>query len=87
MARVPPVAVGYNYSLQGPATAEGKERSARNPLRHGLLARTVVLENEDGEEFEEALGALVARFQPADPVELGLVEPNDPPQRKGAQRT
>jgi hypothetical protein len=58
----------------GPVTAEGKERSARNALRHGLLASTVVLEAEDGEEFQEALAALVARFQPADPVELGLVE-------------
>ncbi len=59
---------------RGPVSAEGKERSAKNALRHGLLAGTVVLENEDGEEFQESLAALVVRFQPADPVELGLVE-------------
>jgi hypothetical protein len=59
---------------KGPVTAEGKQRSAQNALRHGLLANTVVLSDENPEHFEGLVAAYVAKFQPADRVELSLVE-------------
>jgi hypothetical protein len=43
----------------GPRTPVGKERSSRNALRHGLLARESVLPDEDGDEFD----ALAARIR------------------------
>ena len=58
----------------GPATPEGKQRSAMNAIRHGLLSQTVVLDGEDPEAFTTLLAAYVERFQPADRVELALVE-------------
>lgn len=59
---------------QGPVTPEGKQRSAMNAIRHGLLSQTVVLEGEDPEAFKTLLSAYIQRFRPADRVELALVE-------------
>ena len=59
---------------RGPVTPEGKQRSAMNAIRHGLLSQTVVLDGEDPEAFSTLLAAYVERFQPADRVELALVE-------------
>src|SRR5437763_16414793 len=59
---------------QGPVTGEGKQRSSRNALRHGMLAAIVVMEDESAETFEDLLARHVERLQPADDVELGLVE-------------
>ena len=58
----------------GPVTPEGKQRSSVNALRHGLLARCVVLENESREGFDALLADFVDRFDPADGVEFGMVE-------------
>src|ERR1035438_2851384 len=35
----------------GPRTQAGKQRSSRNALRHGLTARTAVLDSEDPEAY------------------------------------
>src|SRR3954451_10465378 len=59
---------------QGPVTPEGKKRSARNAMRHGLLADIVVLEGEGRENFQILLDQHVERLQPADGVEYALVE-------------
>jgi hypothetical protein len=58
----------------GPTTALGKRRSSVNATRHGLLARTIVMRDESPEGFESVLNDHVDRTQPADGVELGLVE-------------
>ena len=58
----------------GPSTPLGKQRSAQNAHRHGLLARCVVLETESGEAFENLLAQHLDRFQPADGVEFGMIE-------------
>ena len=58
----------------GPVTAEGKQRSSQNALRHGLLAGQVLLEGESREAFEENLTDLVQRFQPADEVACSFIE-------------
>jgi hypothetical protein len=51
---------------RGPKTPEGKARSARNALKHGLRAQNfVVVADEDGGEFEELEAALVGDLAPA----------------------
>jgi len=59
---------------RGPITPEGKERSSANALRHGLLAKCVVLENESSECFDELVTQHKERFAPADGVEFAMVE-------------
>ncbi len=61
----------------GPRTPQGKARCARNPCKHGLLSRQVVVADVDGAgaaEFEKLLESLHAQFQPADAVEHALVD-------------
>jgi hypothetical protein len=59
---------------RGPVTDEGKAISSRNAMRHGLLARVVVLPNEDETVFEELFYVNVNRFSPVDDVEMTMVE-------------
>jgi hypothetical protein len=59
---------------RGPVTPQGKERSSQNALRHGLAAQAVVIKCESREAFQDCLDQFVARFLPADQVELSLVE-------------
>jgi hypothetical protein len=59
---------------KGPITPAGKSRSSKNATRHGLLADCLVLEYESREDFDSLHDDFVARFRPADDVELGLVE-------------
>jgi hypothetical protein len=58
----------------GPVTPEGKERSFANVIRHGLLAKCVVLENESGACFDDLVNGHTTRFAPADGVEFGMIE-------------
>ena len=59
---------------QGPKTEAGKRRSSRNALRHGLLAKRVVLETDNEDNFHIVLDQYVERLEPADGVEYGMVE-------------
>ena len=59
---------------RGPATPEGRAKSSRNSLRHGLSAKTVVLPAESREQFQLLLDAHIQQFHPANPVEMDLVE-------------
>lgn len=59
---------------RGPATPEGRAKSSRNSLRHGLSAKTVLLPAESHEQFQLLLDAHIRQFQPASPVEMDLVE-------------
>lgn len=59
---------------RGPITPAGKEASARNSLRHGLLSSTVVLNGESAAGFVELLQNLNDEFQPATPAETAAVE-------------
>ena len=59
---------------RGPVTDLGKERSSRNALRHGLLSRTVVLDDEDPKQFKALLDQHVAKFQPNGDIEHQTVE-------------
>src|SRR5580704_2223107 len=58
----------------GPNTPEGKRRASINAMRHGLLAKGVVLDNESGEIFSELLAQHLDKFAPADGVEECAVE-------------
>ncbi len=57
----------------GPATEQGRKKSSMNALKHGLTARTVVLPNENDDEYADLLESYVQKFQPADPVEMDFV--------------
>lgn len=59
----------------GPATAEGKARSARNSLRHGFTsAKTLILPGESREEYESIQSSLIAQIRPTGEIEENLVE-------------
>jgi hypothetical protein len=59
---------------RGPKTPEGRRRSSINAVRHGLLARTALLQCESPEAFREFLADYLQRFGPLDIVETGIVE-------------
>ena len=59
---------------RGPKTAETKEKSSRNSLRHGFTSRhTILLECENEDEFQELEEEFAATYQPATPAEQDLV--------------
>jgi hypothetical protein len=59
---------------RGPTTPVGKQASSLNAVRHGLLAKCVVLTNECRENFDILLAQHLDRYRPADDVELSVVE-------------
>jgi hypothetical protein len=62
----------------GPKTARGKQIVGRNAIKHGLLAREVVITAGDGEESREQFHALVERlwkdYEPVGVIEESLVQ-------------
>src|SRR6266536_3213820 len=59
---------------RGPKTAETREKSSRNSLRHGFASRkTIVLACESPEEFQELLDQYHANYHPANPIEEDFV--------------
>jgi hypothetical protein len=62
----------------GPKTERGKRTVARNAIKHGLLAREVVITAGDGKESSEEFHALVGQlwedYKPVGVVEESLVE-------------
>jgi hypothetical protein len=61
---------------RGPTTAEGKEKSSRNALKHGFTAGAgnILLDCEDPDEFEQAFNKLLGIHEPATPAENDIVE-------------
>ena len=58
----------------GPRTARGKAALARNALKHGLTAKTVVLFDESKVAFERFHQAQALDFEPRTAGECALVE-------------
>src|SRR5262245_27355524 len=59
---------------RGPITPQGKANSSRNSLRHGLLAKAVLVGKESPESFRALCELLAQRFAPVDDLELGMLE-------------
>jgi hypothetical protein len=57
----------------GPTTPEGKERSRRNALRHGLTAETVIATLEDAEDYQAFEAAVISDYDAESAVERELV--------------
>jgi hypothetical protein len=58
----------------GPRTDEGKERSSRNNLRHGLTGQISVLPSEDREAHDRFVNALIDSLKPETPMEQQLAQ-------------
>jgi hypothetical protein len=58
----------------GPRTIGGKRNSSRNALKHGILAKTILVDGESRERFNELLGSLITEFEPATPDEYSQIE-------------
>ena len=58
---------------QGPVTEEGRKRSSMNAFKYGLTARTVVLPNENGDEYTGLLDSYIQDLHPTGTVEMDLV--------------
>ena len=71
----------------GPRTEQGKAVSSRNNLTHGLRAATVVLPEENQEDFDAECQELFDHFQPQGPVERHLLEQMADYRWKAVRRT
>jgi hypothetical protein len=58
----------------GPRTEAGKQRASLNALRHGLTARTAVLESENQADYDNHCRKFFDEYQPANPTETELVQ-------------
>ena len=58
----------------GPKTPEGRDRSSRNALRHGLLAKTVLLRAECPDSFRKFVSSFYAEYRPKTATEHALVQ-------------
>jgi hypothetical protein len=58
----------------GPRSPEGKAVVARNPIKHGLLARQDVISSESQAEFDLYRSLILAELAPATPMESMLAE-------------
>ena len=58
----------------GPATAEGKAKSAQNSCKHALTGGAVVLPHESQARYDALLASYIKRFGPSDETELDLIE-------------
>ena len=50
-----------------------RTKSALNAVKHGITARTLILQNENPEHFVEMLNSYIDYLQPSTPVEIDLV--------------
>ena len=57
----------------GPKTSEGKARSSKNAIKHGLTSETDVLDDENADELETLVESWVADLRPRNIAEKALV--------------
>src|SRR5580700_9259763 len=58
----------------GPKTAEGKQKSSLNALRHGLTGQIVVMPTEDLEAYQQHLKSFTDQLSPKGIIEASLVQ-------------
>jgi hypothetical protein len=58
----------------GPKTPEGKAKSRRNALQHGLTAKTCMLADEDPNDLLDMIAEISEKFDPQDTDEDFLIE-------------
>jgi len=58
----------------GPKTAEGKQRSSLNALRHGLTGQIVVMPAEDLQAYQRHLQSFTDELHPVGVIEANLVQ-------------
>lgn len=63
-----------NRKPTGPRTEEGKEKSKRNALKHGIFSQVVVLKQESRAEFDSLLTGLRNDLDPRGSLEEVLVD-------------
>ena len=71
---VPAPAIHNNNGSTGPKTAEGKARSSRNAVKHGLSSPNPVIGIEDRPAFEAMLDAYMRDWKPAGETETSYVK-------------
>lgn len=59
---------------RGPVTPDGKARSSRNALKHGMHSSAVVLNSEDSTLYDTLRAEYLAEYKPANRRERDLVE-------------
>src|SRR5262245_29431028 len=57
----------------GPTTPEGKERSRRNAVRHGLTAETVIAILEDSDDYQAFEAGVISDYNAETAIERELV--------------
>lgn len=57
----------------GPRTPEGKQRSAKNAVTHGLAAKDATIPGEERADYDELLLSYRQVFGPSDPYEQTLI--------------
>jgi hypothetical protein len=58
----------------GPRIPEGKAKSGRNALQHGLTAKTCMLADEDPDDLLDMIAEITKKFAPQDTDEDFLIE-------------
>jgi hypothetical protein len=58
----------------GPKTAEGKARSSRNALKHGIFCKQLLMPGEDGGQLREIRKDYYFTLKPQNALELAMVE-------------
>ena len=57
----------------GPKTPEGKAISSMNAMKHGLTSKTLLLQNENSEQFTEMMNSYFDYLAPKNQIETDLV--------------
>ncbi len=58
----------------GPKSAEGKQKSSLNALRHGLTGQIVVMPGEDLEAYQQHVKSFTGDLHPVGAIEANLVQ-------------